>query len=258
MLVGLQPDCVGRNIVSEHGGRRIEDETRATQLAVKALVIEFDRRAAVERDALLAAASASHPADLKQIEKVAGEKKRESQLDALLTEIAHPETLMRGSIPEEEVRIDALRSQGAEVQPHGRRARAPVEREHERPLDRRAAPVERVRDVEDVRLELSRLVPEGHEARRGRVLEDFSADAKLVMRHDRRLLLLFLLCLGRLRFRGRGLLGSGGLGSGRAPGASGLRLGEKSDQREDCGRRHRRPPRRVFDRGERVPYIARR
>ena len=61
MLVGLQPDCVGRNIVSEHGGRRIEDETRATQLAVKALVIEFDRRAAVELDALLAAASRRIP-----------------------------------------------------------------------------------------------------------------------------------------------------------------------------------------------------
>ncbi len=116
--------------------------------------------------------------------------------------------------------LHALRPEGAEVQPHGRGARAAVEREHERPLlGRRAAPVERVRDEEDVRLEISRVAFQRHEARRGGVLEDPSAGAKLVVRDDGRLLLVFLL-FGRLRRLDAGLGSAAGVTRrGEPPGA---------------------------------------
>ena len=106
MLVRPQPDGVGRDIAGEHGRRRIEDEPGTPQLAVEALVVEFDRRAAVERGTLLAAACAPHPAHLEQIEKVARERKRERQLDALLAEITHAEPLMRRAVPEENAAND--------------------------------------------------------------------------------------------------------------------------------------------------------
>src|ERR1051326_836926 len=131
----------------------------------------------------------------------------------------------------------ALGSDGAEVQPHGSRAGAAVEREGKRTVLGGLA-VQRVGDVEDVRLDLAGVdVFERHHAGRRRVVESLAADLHFVVRNHRRLLRNLLLWFGRRRWSRPGPWLIGGGGSGPLTALSLLRKCSERSQKQKDGQK---------------------
>ena len=90
-------------------------------------------------------------------------------------------------IPPSSSMLHAPRPERAEVQPHGRRAGAAVEGEHERPVRGVGHALERVGHVEDRGLDVALVRLDGQPPDRRRVAQRPSAGMKLVVRDDGRL-----------------------------------------------------------------------